>query len=190
VARPARARPGVAAPEPRLRLFVALELPEATRAALAGWREEALNGLGLRLPPAESLHVTLAFLGGRPPADVSGIAAALTPCAAPLTGLALGAALALPRRRPRVLAVAIEDPGGELAALQSRVAGVLVAGGWLAPETRPYRPHITVARVPRGGRLTDVPPPPPPEPFAAEAVTLFRSHPGSRYEALARYACR
>ena len=52
---------------PRARLFVALELPEPVRAALADWRDAALARVeGLRPVADESLHATLCFLGGRP----------------------------------------------------------------------------------------------------------------------------
>ena len=49
---------------PRLRLFVALELPEEITAPLARWAGDAFGGHpDLRLVRPESLHVTLAFLG-------------------------------------------------------------------------------------------------------------------------------
>ena len=61
--------------------------------------------------------------------------------------LALGAALLLPPRRARVLTVAVDDPSGGLAALQAEVAGALAAAGTFEPEARPFRPHVTVARL-------------------------------------------
>ena len=54
---------------------------------------------------------------------------------------------------------------------------------------RPFRPHVTVARVRRGPRPSRDLPDPPRATFAGEAVTLFRSHLGrgpARYEALER----
>ena len=50
----------------RLRLFLALQLPAATLDVLERWRREHL-ARGRRVP-REHLHVTLAFLGGRPAA--------------------------------------------------------------------------------------------------------------------------
>jgi 2'-5' RNA ligase len=98
----------------------------------------------------------------------------------------------LPARRPRVLAVRLEDAGGRLTALQGALSERLHAGGWYEPEQRPYLPHVTVARV--GGRARVKPAPlpgPPPLSFTPEWVTLFRSHlspKGARYEALSRAA--
>ena len=179
----------------RLRLFVALELPPAAREALVGWRSEALRGLdGLRPLPPEHLHVTLCFLGWQEAASVDAISAA---CAAAVAAseipaeLEAGAAVWLPPRRPRVLAVDLTDAGGRAAALQGAVSAELETGGWYEPETRPFRPHVTVARVGRGarpprGRL----PPVPLTRFSGSGLTLYRSRlsgAGARYEALARF---
>ncbi len=53
----------------RARLFVALDLPEDAREALAAWGGEVAAPDGaerrLRLIPADALHVTLCFLGWR-----------------------------------------------------------------------------------------------------------------------------
>lgn len=77
---------------------------------------------------------------------------------------------------------------GALARLQSALAQKLHAGGWYAPQARPYLAHVTVARVGKGQRALAVPPPPPTLTLADTAsVTLYRSHlspRGSRYEAL------
>ena len=49
---------------PRARLFVALELPEEVREALARWQATAVAGEpALRAPASETLHVTLCFIG-------------------------------------------------------------------------------------------------------------------------------
>ena len=48
----------------RIRLFVALTLPDQVRDALVAWRADAVGALGgLRLLDQEQLHVTLCFLG-------------------------------------------------------------------------------------------------------------------------------
>ena len=54
----------------KLRLFVALDLPEPARAALAAFRAAAADPAVWRPLPDEALHLTLAFLGHRPEADV------------------------------------------------------------------------------------------------------------------------
>src|SRR5437588_785206 len=77
--------------------------------------------------------------------------------------LTVGEAVWLPARRPRVLGVSLIDEGGELARVQQELSRKLSAGGWYAPETRPFFAHVTVARVRKGGRVrpVDVAPPPP-----------------------------
>ena len=86
----------------KLRLFVALELPQAARAALAAFRDAADPAVW-RAVPDESLHLTLAFLGWRAPQDAEKVAALLPACAGPRVPLALGEPLLLPPRRARVL---------------------------------------------------------------------------------------
>jgi 2'-5' RNA ligase len=49
---------------PRARLFLALDLPEPARAAIAAWRDELVSERAdLRPVRPEALHVTLVFLG-------------------------------------------------------------------------------------------------------------------------------
>jgi 2'-5' RNA ligase len=60
------------------------------------------------------------------------------------------------------------------------------------PEKRPFWPHVTLSRVKRGERRVpglSAQPAPPAEPFAAPALTLYRSTlrpQGALYEPLAR----
>jgi RNA 2',3'-cyclic 3'-phosphodiesterase len=170
----------------KIRLFLAAELPREAVDALVGWRP---RGDALRLLAPEALHVTLAFLGWRGEEDVAPLSAVVEASARPVAQLSLGEALWLPRRRPRVLAVGLDDGDGALGAVQSEVARALQeAVGW-TPERRAFLAHVTVARVRGGGRLPDAGTPPRLGPFAASALTLFRSHlssGGARYEALAR----
>jgi 2'-5' RNA ligase len=187
------------------RLFVALELPADVVSALVSWRSRALGGMpGVRLLEPSSLHVTLCFLGLLPLSAVGQVGEACARAAAghaeagrseagrseagrsDASGLSLSDIVWLPRRRPSVVAVRVDDPLGTLASLQAAVAGALVEGGWYAPEARAFLAHVTVARAARGARLrapASVPSPPAVS-FSGSRVTLFRSHPGSVYEPL------
>jgi 2'-5' RNA ligase len=175
----------------RVRLFVALELPATVRDSLISWREEAVGRIrDLRRLSADSMHVTLCFLGWREEREVEPIAAACEVLSAQRAPrLSLGDPCWLPPRRPRVLAVELHDPGGALTSAQSALSETLAAGGWYQPEKRPYLAHVTVARVARGGRvprgaLSALPS----LEFRGERVTLFRSRlfrSGARYEPLA-----
>jgi 2'-5' RNA ligase len=185
----------------RARLFVALELPVGVRSALASWRDQALRDLsGVRPVADESLHVTLCFLGSVAVEQLDAVAQACSVVdGAPVVRLRVGRGIWLPSRRPRVLAVELEDVGGRLAAVQSALSDVLVAGGWYEPEQRPFLPHVTVARVGRGARLPrrgsevgEVDQDGELE-FTGSTVTLFRSRlspAGSRYEELASVQLR
>lgn len=175
-----------------IRLFVALELPVEIRERLLAWRSEAVRELsGLRLLDPEQLHVTLCFLGWQDSAAAQDIAAASQASASTATApkLALGRPVWLPPRRSRVLAVELDDPEDGLARLQSALSARLAAGGWYVPERRPYRGHVTVARVrpSASGRPSPLAGPPGLS-FTASLLTLFRSvlsPAGARYEALA-----
>jgi RNA 2',3'-cyclic 3'-phosphodiesterase len=163
------------------RLFVAADLPGEVRSALS-----ALPVPGRRVP-VESLHITLCFLGEVDGAQIPAISSALDSLR-PFTSITLAVeeVLWLPPRRPRVCAVGLVDPDGTLGALQASLSSALVAGGWYAPERRPFLAHVTVARL-RGEGRTELAVPAL-EPFEIPAVTLYRSWPGSRYEALASVA--
>ena len=174
------------------RLFVALELPEEAREALVRWRSSVVGDVaGLRLVRPEDLHATLCFLGSRPEDEIDVIAAACGVVAGePVAESRFGAALWLPARRPRVLAVALSDPEGVIARVQSVLSDALVAGGWYAPESRPFLAHVTVARVGRDSRVRPGELPAPPDDLAVRCsrVTLYRSRlgaGGARYSALA-----
>jgi 2'-5' RNA ligase len=180
---------------PRARMFVALDLPTAPRAALASWRDDLIAGRGeLRPVREESLHVTLVFLGWQDEQAAERIAAAaFEACAGmPAARLRAGAVRPLPPRAPRLFALDLEDEEDRAGKVQAAVSQALEAGRWYRPEKRPFWPHITLARVKRGVRR--VPPladgaPPPAEPFDAGEITLYRSTlrpQGALYEPLAR----
>jgi len=174
------------------RLFAALDVPPAVRARLAEFGgAAAADDAALRAVGEDALHVTLAFLGHRALDEIEPAAAAVRAAALPVGGLALGDPLWLGPRRPHVLTVAVEDSRGALAELHGAVTAALAGALAWEPERRPFRPHVTVARVRRGvvPRRAGLPPAPRVE-FDGEALTLYRSHLGgrgpARYEALER----
>jgi RNA 2',3'-cyclic 3'-phosphodiesterase len=175
--------------EARVRLFVALELPAEIRAALAEWCATAVDERSVRPLDPGSLHVTLCFLGWCAADQVSQIAAACDEVAAERpVELRVREAVWLPRRRPRVLAVALEDLWERLARVQEDLTQPLQAGGWYVPERRRFLAHVTVARMRRGaappGKQLQAPPQ---LSVIGDRVTLFRSTlqaGGAQYEAL------
>lgn len=172
-----------------VRLFAALELPGEVRSALASWGARvSAREPAVRLVSTDALHVTLVFLGSQPESDIDAIGRAVVFEARRLDPLAVSAAAWLPPRRPGVLVADLIEDRDRLAGLQSDLVDALML--WHEPDDRPFRPHVTVARVRRGMRIAsrDVPAPPRLI-FDASALVLYRSYAepgGSRYEAVAR----
>jgi RNA 2',3'-cyclic 3'-phosphodiesterase len=177
-------------------MFVALDLPDAAREALAGWRDELVEGRrDLRPVRAEALHVTLVFLGWQDESAASAIGEATFDAATGVDTPRMRAAEVrpLPPRDPRLFALDLGDEEGRAGAIQAAVSDALEAGRWYRPEKRPFWPHITLARVKRGERRVAPLPvlPPPAEAFDAERLTLYRSTlrpQGALYEPLASVA--
>lgn len=177
-----------------MRLFVAVDLPADTRAALAAWADRAAPP-AVRRVPAQNLHLTLAFLGSRDEDEAAQAARVAADCAQPLGLLHTADALWLAPRRPSVLTVALR-PDEVLAELQAQLVAELARAIGFEPETRPFRPHVTVGRVPRGTRIDArrvLEPAPPQLSFEAPSLTLYRSQTASggvRYEPLERVDLR
>jgi 2'-5' RNA ligase len=189
------------------RLFVAIDPPAALCQELTAWARRAVAAMhdsggpgthGVRLLEPEAVHLTLCFLGSRPLAELATIVAAVEGLTATGDELSLGAPLWLPPRRPRTLALAVHDRGGELAFLQQSVALALASAIDWQPERRRFRGHVTVARIgrersrgERGGAGELVLPATPQRSFTACEVVLYRSWlapGGASYEALASRA--
>jgi 2'-5' RNA ligase len=137
----------------RQRLFVAVHVPDDTRASV-----EALlapvRALSYDRSPrwvrADTLHVTLRFLGDTPTDDVPDVAAAIRGAleGAPPFDVRLAGAGAFPlhRGKVRTLWLGIAEGGEQLGELAAAVTAALVPLGWPA-EQRPFSPHLTVART-------------------------------------------
>jgi RNA 2',3'-cyclic 3'-phosphodiesterase len=176
---------------PRLRAFVALELPENVRRGIAGWGKGELTDPVLKVVPRENLHMTLVFLGWQAEKDISRIAEILRESAgdAPLIQLGREPISKPPRsRRPSFFALEAASPGAVL--LQAEVEKQLKRARLYKPEKREFWPHVTLARVKKEKRedgkrsnrhllVKERPSGPIPErllqPFAAVRLTLFRS---------------
>jgi 2'-5' RNA ligase len=125
-----------------LRLFCALTLPGGVVDRIAAWQAVELRGG--RLVPPGNLHVTLAFLGRRPAADLPLVAGALREAAVG----AIGLRLRLDRYREGRSAgmLTFEDVGGGATALAEGVQEGLEGLGLYRRERRPWLPHVTVVR--------------------------------------------
>lgn len=150
------------------RCFVALTLPAEIRRALIALQPA---GEGLRRVPEEQLHLTLHFLG---PADVAVARAALESVALEPLPLTLTGTGAFAHRHGGALWVGVRLTDG-LTALHQRVGEALATTGY-TPSSRPFHPHLTVARWKRGrAPRAFLDQAVPPLAFQPDALTLFTS---------------
>jgi len=130
-----------------MRLFVAIDIPDTVREALARLMGE-LRPLcsGARWVRIEGAHLTLKFLGETPADRARGIDAALhrAQASGPIDLLFSGLGFFPDPRHPRVLWAGVST-NPNLQALAASVAAQLVPLG-IARETREFSPHITLAR--------------------------------------------
>ncbi|MGE5689570.1 MAG: 2'-5' RNA ligase family protein [Pseudomonadota bacterium] len=165
----------------RLRLFLALQLPDDVVDTIEAWQHAVLRGG--RIVARDHLHLTLAFLGSRPAAELDAIVAALR------AGVARVERPRFEVRRYRetrsVAMLVLDDEGGRATTLADDVQERLEALAVYRREARPWLPHLTVLRFRERPRLA--PPLPSLGPFcpSGAAAYLSRLHPsGARYEVL------
>jgi 2'-5' RNA ligase len=139
----------------RLRLFCGLRLPDDVLDRIEVWQAEHLRDG--RIVPREHLHVTLAFLGGRPAAALPSIAAALESAARDADQILFTARRYRETRSVGMLV--LDDPTGEGGRLAGRLFDGLEALGVYERERRAWLPHVTVLRFRSPPRLA----PPVPE---------------------------
>jgi RNA 2',3'-cyclic 3'-phosphodiesterase len=174
------ARASVSSDE-RLRLFLALRVPDHVLGEIERWQRDQLPNV--RLVLRDHLHVTLAFLGQRPACELVAIVEALRESAASAAEIRLTPVRYRETRSVGMLV--LEDEGGRAARLAGDLRQRLEGLGVYRREGRPWLPHLTVARWRERPRLrpelgalgTFVP--------SDAAAYLSRLHPdGARYEVL------
>lgn len=172
------------------RLFVALRPPRAMRERLLG----LMGGVAqARWQRDDQLHLTLRFVGEVDRHRAEDIAAALGRVHHPRFDLALDGIGAFDRKgRVDALWVGV-TPHDAVTALHRKVDQALARVG-IAPETRAFLPHVTIARMGRSagpvsglaeqsGGVTS-------EPFAMTEFCLYESdlgHDGALYSIVERY---
>ena len=136
-----------------MRLFVAIDLDDEARRAIAVEQTRLARELGgeerssLRLVRPEQMHLTLAFLGETDQARGAAVVEALdAPLSeAPFTIVFAGLGVFPPRGAPIVLWLGVTSGHREVTSVQRQIADRLAHAG-VAPERRPYHPHLTLAR--------------------------------------------
>ena len=125
------------------RLFVALDPPQDLSARLATLSTDELNA---RWVPAGNHHLTLKFIGRVDASMRDRVTDALSGISLAAPRITLREISVFPNwRRPSVLVILVE-PDPALMQLQQTVEDELHQIG-IVREERPYRPHITLARL-------------------------------------------
>lgn len=174
-----------------IRLFAAVEIPEAIRLRLS-----LLQGgiVGARWTPPENIHLTLRFIGEVDEATANDIDEVLSDLRAPAFDLTMKGVGEFGGKEARSLWVGVA-PNEALQRLVAKIENALQRMG-LEAETRKYTPHVTLAR------LRDAPLPKVREflsannlfdsgNFAVRSFALFSSHQtskGSLYRVEQTYA--
>ena len=187
------ARDRASRPEAKpLRLFVAAEVPEDVRSAVA----EAVAPLRERFPkarwvPTQNQHVTMKFLGSTYPRLVGWVTAAIGEVASRHGAFETGVRDlgAFPNaRRARVLWAGFDDAGAAF----ERLAADLDEALWreFPPEKRAFTPHLTVARFDPPAQVDPDDIRYESRAFGVDRIVLFRSHlrrPAPVYEPIETY---
>lgn len=179
-----------------MRLFIGIALSSAATAVLTEMRERfAASGPDLRWSAPEGWHVTLQFLGSADEQQAECVKRRLREIRAQRVPVKI-AGLDFFERAGVFFAGITLTP--ELLALQQEIAAAMRSCGF-APESRPYHPHITLARSKgRGGSRALLPLKKAVEKsratldaaYTADEFLLYESLPrpeGSRYEVRARF---
>jgi 2'-5' RNA ligase len=133
-----------------MRLFVALDIGETIRHGIASFvKEVCMVAPDARWLAPEALHVTLKFIGERPEAMVRTLEEGLRKISAPAFQISFrGCGFFPTEKSARVFWIGIEA-GAALTQLAKWVEGELVLCG-IEAESRPFSPHLTLARARTG----------------------------------------
>jgi len=182
------------------RIFCAVELPDEVRARL----QEHIVRLRKEVPDAaaswsrvENIHLTLKFFGNVEVDRIAKISAAATRTTEQFSTfeIEVGKTGVFPRpSRAQVLWIGVNDPSGNLSALQKTFETECAAAGF-EKEDSAYRPHLTIARLRKpesARRLAETHLNMNFEPIAVKLndLIIFRSElssKGSRYTALSHH---
>ena len=137
---------------PTYRTFVALELPRDLRVRII----EHSQQLRCEFPEIraswireKNLHLTLKFFGDVPVANIPTLSLAVEAAAHAVSSFEFvvgGCGAFPPHGQPKVLWIGINDASGELSKLHEALEHECERLGF-AREARPFRPHLTVARL-------------------------------------------
>jgi 2'-5' RNA ligase len=140
----------------QIRSFVSIDLEDANILSQVESIMSSLSSLGGDLKPveAENIHLTLKFLGNVSPTRLDEIKSALAQVTFPAFSLEIKGAGAFPNlKRMNVVWVGVGEGWSRVELIFEQTEKLLHQLGF-SRETRPFSPHITVARV-KSGRKRD-----------------------------------
>jgi len=160
------------------RLFTAIELPEIVRAQLDLVRG---NLPGAKWVDVEDMHLTIRFFGDISNLEADELVSALARAGFKPFELRVTDLGVFGGREPRALYAGIADSEPLTALYRASERAARAAG--LPPETRAFKPHITLARLRNAkpemvARFLSARPPLQAWPFTVERFTLMSSRPG------------
>jgi 2'-5' RNA ligase len=134
------------------RVFCAIELPQTARrlvlAHIARLKEKVPHAKASWARDA-NLHLTLKFLGEIPTTSVTDFSTAMSLAVTEVQPFSIRfeqTGIFPTHGQPRVLWIGINDQSSKLAELHARIEEESARAGF-AKETRPFHPHLTIARL-------------------------------------------
>ncbi|ACT03389.1 RNA 2',3'-cyclic phosphodiesterase [Paenibacillus sp. JDR-2] len=133
-----------------IRIFTAISIPANITGQIVSHLPDWKNQLSFRkwVDPRD-LHITLHFIGDMPVSSIPTIQAAMQETASRSSSFSLELSKLDcfgREERPSVLWLGIKQLPAELLGLHQLLGQSLHSGIGYSPETRPYRPHVTLAR--------------------------------------------
>src|SRR5690348_6948584 len=136
----------------RLRLFVAVPVPDPIKEAIAELQrklQRLLPEAPIRWTDSRQIHLTVRFFGSVRSEQVNEIKEALATACKGRNAFGLkacGLGIFPDKRRPRVIWVGVQDGEGGLAALQEKIQTATAHFGE-KPDERPFSAHLTLGRI-------------------------------------------
>jgi len=135
----------------QIRSFIAVELPDEVKAALVQLLDQLKTGkqLPVKWVNPYGIHLTLKFLGNIAVNKINEITGAIEKATEGISPFRLEVKDlgVFPNfKRVRVVWVGVSGEVAQLSQLQQRIESNLALLGF-APESRPFTPHLTLARV-------------------------------------------
>ncbi|MEH6469302.1 MAG: RNA 2',3'-cyclic phosphodiesterase [Porticoccus sp.] len=157
------------------RLFIALPISPAANHSLDKYCQQ-LNEQNyspkIRYTPANNRHLTLAFLGQLSSIQVADATEVVQRIQYPLFHLQLTEIRRFPDTQSRII-TAVPEPSNQLRTLQDEIYHALQKKGFPS-KTRPFRPHITLARMKYNREILSIKLKPPIEMMVSEVI-LYES---------------